>query len=527
MDLENNNNKLADSSATNLEASLGFQVKNSIKETCMDTTLMGIPNVLKERSHIILKIIWSLGFLACFCACMYYVIIAFQQYLTWPTYFQVVNYEEIPAPFPMISFCNMKPVVFGSPTVESYLLTYVLDFYQLKSFYTSLFEWSQACAYLLRILVNQDPHKVITDTNRKSYGYEIENMLISCYFNYQPCYSADFTYFYHSYYGNCYTFNSGVYSNGTKYRIKTSSLSGAGYGLNLELYLGDPYYTWDFHINDGIYLAIQNQSSKPLWSGNILKVSSAAETDFIIKRNFVTNLPSPYGTCTLNGSDSSYYNYIVKTLGTNYDEMFCFQLCLQDNIVKYCGCYSSFYPAYGANSSNSYCNTLNLKECMLNYTSTSDITKSCRTLCPYNCSYTKYDILSTRGSYPNYRYMANLDGFLLSQRGIKQINKTAASYAKVNIYYEDLRYSTTTETPQILWTDLISNLGGTVGLYIGFSFLTLGEIFEIIFNISFIFITYIVNKRQKLQVNPFHDNTMLSKSDIKIPQIIQEKLIID
>jgi hypothetical protein len=32
MDLENN--KLADSSPTNLEASLGFQVKNSIKETC-------------------------------------------------------------------------------------------------------------------------------------------------------------------------------------------------------------------------------------------------------------------------------------------------------------------------------------------------------------------------------------------------------------------------------------------------------------------------------------------------------------
>ena len=59
MDLENNNSKLADSSATNLEASLGFQVRNSIKETCMDTTLMGIPNVLKERSHIILKIIWK------------------------------------------------------------------------------------------------------------------------------------------------------------------------------------------------------------------------------------------------------------------------------------------------------------------------------------------------------------------------------------------------------------------------------------------------------------------------------------
>jgi hypothetical protein len=87
--------------------------------------------------------------------------------------------------------------------------------------------------------------------------------------------------------------------------------------------------------------------------------------------------------------------------------------------------------------------------------------------------------MSTRASYPNYWYMGNLDANILSQRGIKQtVNKTASSYTKVNIYYDDLRYSTTTETPQILWIDLIANLGGTVGLYIGFSFFNLGRYFR-------------------------------------------------
>ena len=124
--------------------------------------------------------------------------------------------------------------------------------------------------------------------------------------------------------------------------------------------------------------------------------------------------------------------------------------------------------------------------------------------------------------------MASLDAYLLSISGIKQtVNKTAASYAKINIYYDDIRYSTTTETPQILWTDLIGSLGGSVGLYVGFSFLTFGEFFEIIFNISFILITYLVNKRQKRNISPFHDNTVIYKSGIKGPKIDEEKLVID
>ena len=62
-----------------------------------------------------------------------------------------------------------------------------------------------------------------------------------------------------------------------------------------------------------------------------------------------------------------------------------------------------------------------------------------------------------------------------------------------------MRYTTTTMKPKMQLSELISNFGGTVGLYIGFSILTLAEVIEKLFNVSFILITYLVNKRKKLK----------------------------
>ena len=100
-----------------------------------------------------------------------------------------------------------------------------------------------------------------TDQTRKSYGNQIEDMLNSCFFNYQRCDSTWFTYFYHIIYGNCYTFNGGVNPDGSPNQV---NYQGSSYGLTLELYLGDPYHTPYYHPNDGIYLSIQKQSDLPL-----------------------------------------------------------------------------------------------------------------------------------------------------------------------------------------------------------------------------------------------------------------------
>ena len=78
--------------------------------------------------------------------------------------------------------------------------------------------------YATRSLINND--KNLTNENRKEMGYQLKDMLISCFFNYEPCTVNDFTYFHDPLYGNCYTFNKGINDNGTKTDIKIVSLAG-------------------------------------------------------------------------------------------------------------------------------------------------------------------------------------------------------------------------------------------------------------------------------------------------------------
>ena len=55
-----------------------------------------------------------------------------------------------------------------------------------------------------------------------------------------------------------------------------------------------------------------------------------------------------------------------------------------------------------------------------------------------------------------------------------------------NAYYADSTYTTITELAKQEFLDLISNIGGNLGLFIGISFLSFAEIFELLFEIVFI-----------------------------------------
>jgi|688.fasta_scaffold471005_1 hypothetical protein len=90
-----------------------------------------------------------------------------------------------------------------------------------------------------------------------------------------------------------------------------------------------------------------------------------------------------------------------------------------------------------------------------------------------------------------------------------------SAFPKINIYYHDMKYKTTTMNPKMLASVFVSNFGGTVGLYNDFSILTLAEVVEIIFNISFILITYLVNERHKTRI----DNIPVKASSIDYQQV--------
>lgn len=222
--------------------------------------------------------------------------------------------------------------------------------------FSTTFDYIITQQYATRSIINND--KTLTATTRKELGFELKDMLASCFFNYKICSVSDFTYFYDESNGNCYTFNKGVYDNGTTYDKKSVSIARPLYGLILELYLGDPTVDSYHEFNNGIMISIHNQSSVPFTQGEKMKAAAGAETDFIMSRNFISKLESPYDTCKYTSTSTSltnpfYSDYIVNTLGVKYSQEYCYALCVQKQIMNTCNCSNAFMPTF--NGTNNFC----------------------------------------------------------------------------------------------------------------------------------------------------------------------------
>ena len=329
---------------------------------------------------------------------------------------------------------------------------------------------------------------------RKTLGYQLDDMLVSCSFNFQVCTKDDFQYYYDSWYDNCYIFNSGKYVNNSKIKKVTKTDSEYS-GLVLELYTGNPLNETFLSYEDGFIVSIHNQSYLPFSSDSGYKVEAGAETDFKVTRNFVTNLPPPHGSCqdTNNNTQFSsiYFDYITKKLGLNYTQKLCIQACMQQLFENSCHCYGTLWPKI--NDSIHYCSDMTEIYCLNNFmmSSLSTNDSSCNSLCPIECKSIEYAVSTYRAAYPTKFYAENM---LLKYAQQKNLNLSQddiyKAFVKLNINYESMKYKTTVQTISIQPEDLLSNLGGTLGLYIGISLLSLVEIIELFIGLIFICIKY-------------------------------------
>jgi len=110
----------------------------------------------------------------------YLVIQSIITYLTYGVSTTTRVFYETPALFPKITFCNANPFA------------------------------SQYAYSLIQMGIYSGQNLSIEQ--KKRLGHDIQDILINCIFNNEPCSSNDFTWSYDQSYGNCYTFNSGFLS---------------------------------------------------------------------------------------------------------------------------------------------------------------------------------------------------------------------------------------------------------------------------------------------------------------------------
>ena len=219
------------------------------------------------------------------------------------------------------------------------------------------------------------------------------------------------------------------------------------------------------------------------------------DTNIAIFKYIKESLERPYSNCLIKnninleaGLRTEYVELFTK-LNLNYRSLNCDNMCYQLKILKACGCIdlNLKYDNLKKVSVDRFCNhehNTSDSICLANLFADNGkaLNDECEADCPLECdstSYTfsnSYSIFPTDSSYSKLKKTSKYINFLHSVRNVEK------ELIKVNIYFDEMNYQYHGESPAMTVTDLLGNLGGTLGLFLGFSVLSTVEIIEFVIN---------------------------------------------
>ena len=111
-----------------------------------------------------------------------------------------------------------------------------------------------------------------------------------------------------------------------------------------------------------------------------------------------------------------------------------------------------------------------------------DLPEMCKTYCPIECDYIQNRIFHTYGGLPSKDFLTAYFGNLTTE----QLELYTKNGVFLSVFYVDGSYTYISQKVKTKWVDLISNIGGTLGVFIGVSLLSFAEILEILIENYFI-----------------------------------------
>ncbi len=115
--------------------------------------------------------------------------------------------------------------------------------------------------------------------------------------------------------------------------------------------------------------------------------------------------------------------------------------------------------------------------------------KICEPFCPEECSSISYSMTTSFSNYPSKSYAEKK---LLSNKKLmhKDYQELKMNVLAVNVYFGDLSYTLIGQQAKMDLIDLISNIGGLLGLFVGMSFLSMIEFVQVFVEIVYVLINY-------------------------------------
>jgi len=269
-------------------------------------------------------------------------------------------------------------------------------------------------------------------------------------------------------YGNdiltCYVLNGGKMTTGHLNKIKSTRKTGPRSGFSLQFYLPEKHFFF-YYINDANVKPTTSEINKYFVPGTAY--------DLVIEKTVETKLEYPFNNCweRINMPDTSLVKQFYEA-NITYRQINCFELCFQNYVQKY---------ALEHKISE---DEARRKEEVQNY----DREKNCNDLCPLECESTQYKISESKFSEYG-EYFLPLIPVVEKKLNIT-INSTERfkqNFIELFVFFDSLKYTKISQTPKMSLSALVSNLGGSFGLFLDISFISACRVIEFIIGIIFKF----------------------------------------
>ncbi|GFO11073.1 acid sensing ion channel 1 [Plakobranchus ocellatus] len=453
--------------------------KDVIHEFIHSTSMHGVQHVMGRRP-VWRRMVWSvlvIGFVAWAAHNVYQIV---SDYNSHPVHTSVSSEYQSKMNFPAVTICNLNRIKLTKASL--FLVKFLQQFVKLGidgaaiNFFMDLY---------LRSFSTQEQQEM---------GHQMQDMLLECKFGNEYCTSGNFTFLYNLQHGNCYTFASSQDLHRSEW---LAMRAGPGNGLSMEFDVQFDEYLPSTTAS-GLKVLIHDNGEMPFPEDGGILAGTEAATSIAMRKTQIKRLASPYVDCIakvdVNNNDKNFF----ADFGFTYSLNACRKSCLQKHIRKKCQCcdVSFSYPCTEDSLRRSMgiiaregdaipiCNTTDPQttKCIREADEAfRDNKLGCIKNCPPACEESSFS--TTVSSVPfltrDYRQIS------MRQRGLDQnvtqiLKAGERSLLKLEIFYDSLIVDKVVSQPAFTWNKLLSDIGGQLGLLLGFSILTAIEILELV-----------------------------------------------
>ena len=355
-------------------------------------------------------------------------------------------------------------------------------------------------------------------------GHTFNNMILKCLFHGKECNEHDFELFHPPKFFNCY-----IFKGGRSQKTKAQTISN---GLSLTIYL-EPhgeflYQSYNPYTPvanaDGIRVGLAPPNGYTAMIADGFDILAGLSTSVGFKVQEKNRLGKPYNIC------SKLKNSKRPTAKSDrYSYMECKNMCIHDEVIDNCGCFPMVYATrrkYSRQNISSCGNFIFVNETLSNeliqcqnkslYKKDSYFAAMCD--CHVPCEDMSYTVTLSQSDWPSqsvigsflevlvegntntkaYSYYQNL----LKQNASKEVKHkwVKSSFLRLNVFAKSNVVVMYDQMPFVSRVDLLCQIGGCLGLWLGISVVTCAELFHLIGNLLIALCETFYPKRSQIKV---------------------------